>query len=117
MHVLEAKAARGELTERQVVKLASLRAAMRPPIVNEAIAAALQYERETAPRRSKRLAAKPRVSYEGMDAEEAEAEVVEPRRSARLAAKPRVFYADPSVGQLRYEAAVAAMLALRNGNM
>lgn len=116
MQVLEAKAARGELTERQVVKLAALRAAMRPPIVNEAIAAAL-----AQPRRSARLAGKPRIVYQELDEEVAE-EVV-PRRSARLAAKPRVSYEGmdesagrgvPTVGQQRYEAAVAALMALRS---
>ena len=121
LNVLVAKEARGELTERQVGKLNALRAELRPVLIKEAIAAALQYEKEVAvPRRSARLAAKPPVSYEGLDAEEEVAEVVEvagPRRSSRLAGKPRVSYADPSVGRLRYEAAVAGLLALRNAGV
>jgi hypothetical protein len=131
LNVLVAKEAKGELTERQVEKLDALRVELRPVLVKEAIAAALQYEKTAAPRRSARLAAKPPVSYEGLDVDadaDADEEVAEegPRRSSRLAAKPRVSYAGmdgaaessaPTVGQLRASAAVAGLLTLRNAGV
>ena len=128
LNVLVAKEAKGELTERQVEKLDALRVELRPVLVKEAIAAALQYEAAVmaapkGPRRSARLAAKPSVSYADLGDEEVEedapptvgqlryeAAAAAPRRSARLAVKP-------TDGQPRYEAAVAALLALRNAGM
>ncbi len=129
LNVLVAKEAKGELTERQVEKLDALRVELRPVLVKDAIAAALQYEKTATPRRSARLAAKPPVSYEGLDAtDDADVEVAEegPRRSSRLAAKPRISYAGmdgaaesngPTIGQLRASAAVAGLLTLRNAGM
>lgn len=118
MNVLMAKEVKGELTERQQEKLAALRSVL----VKDAIAAALKYEAEV-PRRSARLAAKPSVSYADLGDEEVEEAPPTvgpsaPRRSARLAAKPSVSYAAGStVGQRRYEEAVAGLLALRSAGM